>query len=74
MEQRGLMRFVNGNLVELHGDELERFFIFAYKSNVVNRTLVAFGIPMLFMIDWLRDMVVAPEHSGRLLLCRSRAR
>jgi len=70
MERRRLMRFVNGNLVELHGDELERFFIFAYKSNAVNRTLVAFGIPMLFMIDWLRDLVVAPEYSGRLLLCR----
>jgi len=70
MERRGLMRFVNGNLVEMHGDELERFFIFAYKSNAVNRTLVAFGIPTLFMLDWLRDLVVAPEHSSQLLLGR----
>jgi len=71
MEKRGMMRLVNGNLVDLHGDELERFFIFAYKSNAVNRTLLAFGIPLLCMLDWLRDLVVIPQNSGQMLLYRS---
>jgi len=70
MGKRGLMRFISGDLVDLQGDELERFFIFAYKSNAVNRTLVAFGIPLLFMVDWLRDLVVNPESAGWMLAYR----
>jgi len=70
MEHRSLMRLINGNLVDLKGDELERFFIFAYKTNAANRGLVAFGIPLLFMVGWLRDLVVTPEASHQLLLYR----
>jgi len=64
------MRLLNGSFVSLSGDELERFFIFAYKSNAINRTLVAFGIPLLFLTGWLRDLVIMPEASGQLLLYR----
>jgi len=70
MEKRKLLHIVNGDLVELNGDELERFFIFAYKSNAVSRTLIAFGIPLLFMLDWLRDLAAIPERSGQMLLYR----
>jgi len=70
MSLRGLARLINGNVVDLRGDELERFFIFAYKSNAANRGLVAFGIPLLFMVGWLRDLVVTPEASQQLLLYR----
>jgi len=65
-----VMRLINGNLIDLQGDELERFFIFAYKTNAFNRTLVAFGMPVLFMLDWMRDLALAPESSSRMLLCR----
>jgi len=58
VSRQGMMRLVNGNLIDLHGDELERFFVFAYKSNATNRTLVAFGIPGLFMLGWLRDLLM----------------
>jgi len=70
MGQRGLMRLLNGNVMDLRGDELERFFIFAYKSNASNRGLVAFGVPLLFMLGWLRDLVATPENSQHLLLYR----
>jgi len=70
MHRRGLTRLINGNMMDLRGDELERFFIFAYKSNAANRSLVAFGIPLLFMTDWLRDLVVTPEASAQMLLYR----
>jgi len=66
----GLMRLINGNLIDLQGDELERFFVFAYKTNAFNRTLVAFGMPALFMLDWMRDLALAPESSSQMLLCR----
>jgi len=71
MDQRGRpTRLINGNILTLHGDELERFFIFAYKSNATNRTLVAFAIPLLFMVDWLRDLVSTPESAQEMLLTR----
>jgi len=64
------MRLVNGNLIDLEGNELERFFIFAYKSSAVNRTLVAFGIPTLFLLDWMRDLALAPDSARQMLLYR----
>jgi len=70
MEHRSLMRLINGNLVDLKGDELERFFIFAYKTNAANRGLVAFGVPLLFMVGWLRDLAVIPETAQQMLLYR----
>jgi len=69
-KSRRMLRLVNGNLVDLKGDDLERFFIFAYKNNAANRTLVAFGMPLLFMLDWLRDWAMLPEASGQMLLWR----
>jgi len=67
MRNRGLMRFINGDMVDLHGDELERFFIFAYKTTRINRTMVAFGMPVLFLTGWLRDIVLMPDDVGMLL-------
>jgi len=64
------IRLINGNLIDLQGDELERFFVFAYKTNAINRTLVAFGIPALFMLGWMRDRVLVPEASVQMLLYR----
>jgi len=67
---RRMLRLVSGNLVDLKGDDLEKFFIFAYKSNATNRTLLAFGMPLLFMLDWLRDWAMLPEASGQMLVYR----
>jgi len=30
----GVVRLLNGHLIDLQGDELERFFVFAYKTNI----------------------------------------
>jgi len=71
MVMRSLMRLLSGNMIDLLGSERERFFIFAYRSNTSNRTLVAFGMPLLFMVGWLRDLAAKPELSQQLLLYRS---
>jgi len=64
------MHLINGDMVKLQGDELERFFIFAYKTTRINRTMVAFGMPLLFLTGWLRDLMLVADHGATILLYR----
>jgi len=71
MQNHALMRLLNGNMFDLQGDELERFFIYAYKITRHTRILIAFGIPALFTVGGLREALVLSDANIAMLLRRS---
>jgi len=70
MRNHALLRLFNGNMIGLQGDELERFFIYAYKINRHTRTLITFGIPVLFVVGGLREALVLNDANISMLLRR----
>jgi len=65
------MRLFNGGMIDLPGDELERFFVYAYKITRHTRALITFGMPVLFLVGGLHDTLMAEANGPPLLLRRS---
>ncbi len=73
MTEGAFRRLIHGRMIELQRDERDRFFAYAYRTTQTSRTLLTFGLPLLFMAGWLRDYATIPEIASltfyrRLLL------
>lgn len=57
-------------MIELERDERDRFLAHAHKTTHTSRTLLTFGLPLLFLVGWLRDLAVMPDDADQALLRR----
>jgi len=70
VRNRPLMRAFGGNRVNLQGEDLERFFVYAYKITRHTRTLITFCVPVLFLVGGLHDALTMDTLSSTSLLQR----
>lgn len=70
MNARAAQQLVHGRMIGLDPGERERFFAYAYRTTHDSRTLLSFGLPLLFLVGWLRDYAVMPDLADQTLLRR----
>lgn len=60
-------RSLDGRVADLDRRERRSFFIYAYRNTTGSRTALTFGLPLLFVIGWLRDYVAVPAAAEQTL-------